>query len=62
MLLVHHGEQTTSKLLVVTKTVACLKPRHSDHSPFCLIHKKKITPREPGPIPSLSSLYREHVS
>lgn len=41
MLLVHHGAQTTSKLLVVTKTMAYLKPRLSDNNSFCLIHKNK---------------------
>lgn len=56
MLLVHHGEQTTSKLLVVTKTMAYLKPGLSDNNSFCLIHKNKVRSRESGPIPSLSSL------
>lgn len=53
-------EQTTSKLLVVTKTIAYLKPRHSDNNALFLIHKNKIRSRESGPIPSLSSLCRKH--
>lgn len=60
MLLVHHGEQTTSKLLVVTKTMAYLKPRPSENNSFCLIHKNKVRSGESGLIPSLSSLCRKH--